>query len=89
MQQEKRKDISMSCKLSFIPEIKDYDYIRQEMNKDLEYRLENRTDKTMYGRPLYKNINVKYFLKFNGFIARKKDFKNRIFKILDILFLEC
>lgn len=48
----------MSCKLSFIPEIKDYDYIRQEMNKDLEYRLENRTDKTMYGRPLYKNINV-------------------------------
>ncbi len=34
-------------------------------------------------------MNVKYFLKFNGFIARKKDFKNRIFKILDILFLEC
>ena len=40
-----------------------------------------------YQRKRFTQItNVKRFLKFNGFIARKKDFKKQIFKILDIFF---
>ena len=37
-----------------------------------------------YQRKRFTQItNVKRFLKFNGFIARKKDFKKQIFKILE------
>ena len=42
----------MSRKLNFIPEIPDYDYIKNQMEEDLKYRLENRKRKTSLGRPL-------------------------------------
>ena len=48
----------MSDKLSFVPFIPNYEYIRNEMKKDLNYRLNFRLEKTKFGRPLYKNINV-------------------------------
>ena len=41
-----------------IPYISNYDYIRDEMQKDLKWRLKNKTAKTAYGRPLYYNMNV-------------------------------
>lgn len=52
----------MSSKLPFIPDIPDYGYIRQQMNEDLTYRLENRTHRTSYGRPLYRRINVQLIM---------------------------
>lgn len=52
----------MSSKLPFIPDIPDYGYIRQQMNGDLTYRLENRTHRTSYGRPLYQRINVQLIM---------------------------
>lgn len=48
----------MSIKLGFIPFIDSYKFIRDEMENDLEYRLESRHLKTSLGRPLYNNINV-------------------------------
>lgn len=48
----------MSRKLSHIPNIPNYDYIRHEMDRDLKYRLESRQDRTSLGRPLYYRINV-------------------------------
>lgn len=48
----------MSRKLNFIPEIPDYDYIKNQMDEDLKYRLESRKRKTSLGRPLYERINV-------------------------------
>ena len=48
----------MSEKTHCIPYISNYDYIRDEMQKDLEWRLKNKTVKTAYGRPLYNNINI-------------------------------
>lgn len=48
----------MSRKLNFMPEIPDYDYIKNQMEEDLKYRLENRKRKTSLGRPLYERINV-------------------------------
>lgn len=48
----------MSEKMNFIPFIKGYDYIKKEMYKDLQYRLNCRQEKTFLGRPLYFNINV-------------------------------
>lgn len=52
----------MSNKLHKIPHFNTYDDIRAEMQKDLQYRLENRTDKTSLGRPLYYRINVQLIL---------------------------
>lgn len=48
----------MSEKTHYIPYISNYDYIKDEMQKDLEWRLNNRKEKTPYGRPLYYNMNV-------------------------------
>ena len=48
----------MSSKLNYIPKITSYNDIRNEMNRDLEWRLSNRKEKTLYGRPLYYNMNV-------------------------------
>ena len=48
----------MSSKLNYIPKITSYNDIRNEMNRDLEWRLSNRKEKTPYGRPLYYNMNV-------------------------------
>lgn len=48
----------MSEKTHYIPYISNYDYIRDEMQKDLEWRLKNKTVKIAYGRPLYNNINI-------------------------------
>lgn len=48
----------MSRKLNFIPFIPDYDFIKNQMNEDLKYRLESRWDRTSLGRPLYKRINL-------------------------------
>lgn len=52
----------MSRKLSFIPPIPNYDWIRHQMNEDLKYRLETRQDTTSFGRPLYYRINVQLIL---------------------------
>ena len=52
----------MSRKLTFIPPIPDYDYIREQMKADLEFRLLNRTRKTSLGRPLYERINVQVIM---------------------------
>lgn len=48
----------MSEKMHCIPYISNYDFIRDEMQKDLKWRLKNKTAKTAYGRPLYNNINI-------------------------------
>ena len=48
----------MSCKMSKIPIISSYAEIREEMCKDLCYRLKNRKARTSLGRPLYYRINV-------------------------------
>lgn len=48
----------MSSKLNYIPKITSYNNIRSEMNRDLEWRLNNRKEKTPYGRPLYYNMNI-------------------------------
>lgn len=48
----------MSRKLSLIPPIPNYDWIRREMEADLAYRLENRKEATSLGRPLYYRINT-------------------------------
>lgn len=52
----------MSRKLSFIPHIPDYKYIREQMVNDLEYRLKIRKEKTSLGRPLYERINVQLIM---------------------------
>lgn len=52
----------MSSKLHEIPHFNSYDDIRAEMQNDLQYRLENRTDKTSFGKPLYYRINVQLIL---------------------------
>lgn len=56
----------MSRKLNFIPEIPDYDYIKNQMEEDLKYRLENRKRKTSLGRPLYERINVQVVMTQEG-----------------------
>lgn len=48
----------MSSKLNFVPFIKSYNEIRDEMNDDLQYRLNSRLTKTSLGRPLYYRINI-------------------------------
>lgn len=48
----------MSRKLNFIPYIPNYEYILNQMQEDLKYRLENRTRRTSLGRPLYERINI-------------------------------
>lgn len=52
----------MSRKLNFIPHIPNYDYIRDQMKTDLEYRLSDRHRKTSLGRPLYERINVQVIM---------------------------
>lgn len=52
----------MTSKLSFIPVIESYDDMRRMMHDDLEYRLSSRLDKTSFGRPLYKRINVQMII---------------------------
>ena len=44
--------------MKMIPFLSSYAEIRDEMQRDLHYRLENRTEKTSLGRPLYYRINV-------------------------------
>lgn len=41
----------MSSKLSFIPDISDYNWVRSQMQEDLMYRLENRTKKPLLEDP--------------------------------------
>lgn len=48
----------MSRKMSFIPHIPNYEWVRNQMQEDLKYRLETRREKTSLGRPLYYRINV-------------------------------
>lgn len=48
----------MSSKMNFIPFIDSYDYIRTEMDEDLQYRLGSRQIKTSLGRPLYYRMNI-------------------------------
>lgn len=48
----------MTRKLNTIPHIPNYEWIRQQMNADLEYRLKSRKKQTSLGRPLYERINV-------------------------------
>lgn len=48
----------MSRKLDGIPNIPNYDWIRNQMNEDLKYRLSSRKRKTSFGNPLYERINV-------------------------------
>lgn len=48
----------MSRKLSLVPPIPNYDWIRKEMDADLAYRLESRKQATSLGRPLYYRINT-------------------------------
>lgn len=48
----------MSRKMNFIPYIPNYEWVRNQMNEDLKYRLSTRTTKTSFGRPLYHRINV-------------------------------
>lgn len=52
----------MSRKLNFVPNIPNYDYIRDQMKADLEYRLSDRNRKTSLGRPLYERINVQVIM---------------------------
>lgn len=52
----------MSKKMNFIPHIPDYEYIREQMKADLEYRLSDRHRKTSLGRPLYERINVQIIM---------------------------
>lgn len=52
----------MTRKLDFIPEIPNYEYIRQQMKADLDYRLQNRKTRTSLGRPLYYRINVQVIM---------------------------
>lgn len=48
----------MTRKFDFIPFIPNYEWIREQMKADLEYRLKNRLYKTSLGRPLYERINI-------------------------------
>lgn len=48
----------MSRKLHHIPFLSSYEDIRTEMERDLRYRLADRTARTSLGRPLYYRINV-------------------------------
>lgn len=48
----------MSRKLSFVPPIPNYEWVRNQMQEDLKYRLETRKEKTSLGRPLYYRINL-------------------------------
>lgn len=48
----------MSRKLNIIPTIPDYSWVRNQMQEDLKYRLETRTERTSLGRPLYYRINT-------------------------------
>lgn len=50
--------MGVSRKLNFIPHISSYDDIRREMEADLAYRQQTRTEETSLGRPLYYRINV-------------------------------
>lgn len=52
----------MSKKLNFIPPIPNYDWIREQMAYDLQYRLSSRQRKTSFGRPLYERINVQIIM---------------------------
>ena len=52
----------MSRKLREIPNIPNYDWIRQQMQEDLKYRLQDRQRRTSLGRPLYERINVQVIL---------------------------
>ena len=48
----------MSEKMKYIPHINSYEDIRNEMNNDLQYRLNSRKERTSLGVPLYYRINV-------------------------------
>lgn len=52
----------MSSKMTVIPFIHSYADIRIEMNNDLQYRLQNRMQRTSLGRPLYYRINVQLIM---------------------------
>lgn len=52
----------MSSKLPFIPVIPNYQYIKDEMQKDFEYRMNERNDSTEFGRHLYYNINCQIIM---------------------------
>lgn len=52
----------MSRKLNFIPDFDNYEWIRNQMKEDLAYRLESRTEKTSFGRPLYERINCQIIM---------------------------
>ncbi len=48
----------MSKKLNYIPDYKNYQEILKEMDEDFDYRFNTRREETIFGRPLYYNINV-------------------------------
>lgn len=52
----------MSRKFDFIPQIPNYEWIRQQMSADLAYRLQDRQVRTSLGRPLYYRINVQIIM---------------------------
>lgn len=52
----------MSEKKNYIPHFETYEEIREEMNKDLKYRMDCRKDRTSFGVPLYYRINVQMII---------------------------
>lgn len=52
----------MSRKLSFIPNIPDYNFIREQMKYDFDYRMSSRKERTSLGRPLYYRINTQLIM---------------------------
>lgn len=87
----------MSRKLNFIPNFESYDWIRNQMNEDLKYRLESRNKTTSFGRPLYERINVQiimtqecpyrcpFCLERQHPMAGNNNFKNQIESLKKIL----
>lgn len=80
----------MTRKLDFIPNIPNYEWTREQMKIDLEYRLKNRLCKTSLGRPLYERINIQiittqecpydcpFCLERQNPMEGKQDFKRQI-----------
>ena len=52
----------MSEKKNYIPHFETYEEIREEMEKDLKYRMDCRKDRTSFGIPLYYRINVQMII---------------------------
>ena len=87
----------MTRKLNVIPKIENYKWIKNQMNEDLKYRLEDRLKLTTFGRPLYERINVQiiitkecpyncpFCLEKQYEITGKNDFNKQIESLIQIL----